>query len=78
MTELSATAEPLEVIRQSPTDRLGGLKVVKGLIEMKRYYIAYGSNLNVGQMKYRCPKAKIVGTAELKNNTLYFRGSKTG
>ena len=45
---------------------------------MKRYYIAYGSNLNVGQMKYRCPKAKIVGTAVLENNTLYFRGSKTG
>ena len=44
-----------------PTDRFGGLKVVKGLIKMKkRYYIAYGSNLNVRQMKLRCPKATIL------------------
>ena len=77
-TRRFATAELLEEYRHSPIDRFCGLKVVKGLIEMKRYYIAYGSNLNVGQMKYRCPKAKIVGTAVLENNTLYFRGSKTG
>lgn len=31
---------------------------------MKRYYLAYGSNLNVRQMKYRCPTAKIAGTAQ--------------
>lgn len=77
-TQRFATAELLEEYRHSPIDRFCGLKVVKGLIDMKRYYIAYGSNLNVGQMKYRCPKAKIVGTAVLENNTLYFRGSKTG
>nr|DAV44622.1 MAG TPA: hypothetical protein [Caudoviricetes sp.] len=29
MTELSATAEPLEEYRHSPTDRFGGLKVVE-------------------------------------------------
>ena len=23
----------------------------------KKYYIAYGSNLSVGQMAYRCPEA---------------------
>ena len=27
----------------------------------KRYYIAYGSNLNVYQMRYRCPNARIIG-----------------
>ena len=27
----------------------------------KRYYIAYGSNLNIDQMSYRCPGAKVVG-----------------
>ena len=79
MTELSATAEPLEEYRHSPTDRFGGLKAVKGLIKMKkRYYIAYGSNLNVRQMKIRCSKAKLVGTATLENHILYFRGSLTG
>ena len=29
----------------------------------KRYYIAYGSNLNVRQMLMRCPSARIIGTS---------------
>lgn len=45
---------------------------------MKRYYLAYGSNLNVEQMAVRCPSAKAVGTAEIKNYGLLFKGSKTG
>ena len=44
----------------------------------KRYYIAYGSNLNVEQMAFRCPTAKPVGTAVLENHTLFFRGSQSG
>ena len=44
----------------------------------KRYYIAYGSNLNVNQMRVRCPHATILGTAELKDWELLFKGSKTG
>ena len=39
-----------------------------------RLYIAYGSNLNLEQMKRRCPTAEVVGTAELKNWRLRFRG----
>ena len=39
-----------------------------------RLYIAYGSNLNLEQMKHRCPTAEVVGTAELKNWRLWFRG----
>ena len=45
---------------------------------MKRYYLAYGSNLNVRQMKTRYPKATILGTANLKGRELLFKGSKTG
>lgn len=45
---------------------------------MKRLYIAYGSNLNVMQMKTRCPNAKILGTAKLKGWELLFKGSKSG
>ena len=45
---------------------------------MKRLYIAYGSNLNVRQMKTRCPNAKILGTAKLKGWELVFKGSKSG
>ena len=45
---------------------------------MKKYYLAYGSNLNVHQMKYRCPTAKIVGTAVIRDYELLYKGSKTG
>lgn len=44
----------------------------------KKYYIAYGSNLNVRQMLHRCPTARIIGTAELDGWQLLFKGSKTG
>ena len=44
----------------------------------KRYYIAYGSNLNIRQMRWRCPTARIIGTAELAGWRLLFKGSKTG
>ena len=40
-----------------------------------RYYIAYGSNLNQGQMSYRCPGATPVGKITLKNHRLMFRGA---
>ena len=41
---------------------------------MKRYYIAYGSNLSLEQMARRCPTAKVVGTAMLKDWRLLFNG----
>ena len=47
-------------------------------MKTKRYYIAYGSNLNVTQMMHRCPDARIIGITHLKDWTLLFRGSKTG
>jgi len=40
----------------------------------KRLYVAYGSNLNLEQMKYRCPTAKLYGTGEIKNYELQFKG----
>ena len=45
---------------------------------MKRYYIAYGSNLNIRQMRFRCPLARIIGTSEINDYELLFKGSKTG
>lgn len=42
------------------------------------FYAAYGSNLNVAQMALRCPGARIVGTAIIKDYRLMFKGSKTG
>lgn len=40
----------------------------------KRLYVAYGSNLNIRQMKHRCPTAKLYGTGEIKNYELQFKG----
>lgn len=48
------------------------------MAQKNHYYIAYGSNLNLLQMKRRCPSAKVIGTALLKNWELLFKGSKTG
>ena len=45
---------------------------------MSRFYLAYGSNLSVGQMLRRCPDAVYAGTAVIKGYRLMFRGSKTG
>ena len=40
---------------------------------MNRIYLAYGSNMNLEQMKYRCPKAKVLGSAVLDGWRLMFR-----
>ncbi len=42
-----------------------------------RFYIAYGSNLNLKQMARRCPAAKVVKATYLKNWRLMFRGKGT-
>lgn len=41
-----------------------------------KLYIAYGSNLNLSQMAYRCPSAKIYGTGILNNWELLYKGHK--
>lgn len=43
-----------------------------------KLYIAYGSNLNLEQMKLRCPSSKLWGTGFIKDWELVYRGSKTG
>ncbi|WP_026889875.1 gamma-glutamylcyclotransferase family protein [Lacrimispora aerotolerans] len=40
-------------------------------------YIAYGSNLNLTQMAYRCPTAEVIGTSEMKDYEMLFRGSRS-
>ena len=46
--------------------------------KMKRYYLAYGSNLNIAQMQFRCPDAVVAGTAVIPDYELLFKGSLTG
>ena len=43
-----------------------------------KIYAAYGSNMNIEQMKRRCPKAKVIGTGELRGYVLTFRGIGSG
>ena len=43
-----------------------------------RYYFAYGSNMNLEQMKYRCPAAEVVENVRLENYRLAFRGRAPG
>ena len=38
-------------------------------------YFAYGSNINLDQMAYRCPDASVVGPVTLENYELLFRRS---
>ena len=45
---------------------------------VKKYYLAYGSNLNIRQMLGRCRQARIVGVSEIPNYELLFKGSRTG
>ena len=42
---------------------------------MGKLYVAYGSNLNLSQMAYRCPSARIYGAGQLNNWELVYRGS---
>lgn len=36
------------------------------------YYVAYGSNMNLGQMKFRCPKSKVICNGTLIGWKLVF------
>ena len=40
-------------------------------------YVAYGSNINLPQMSFRCPHSKVVGTSMVKGWELEFRGVAT-
>ena len=41
----------------------------------RKYYLAYGSNLDVDQMLRRCPEAVQIGTASIEDYELVFRGN---
>ncbi len=41
-----------------------------------KLYVAYGSNLNVAQMAYRCPTARMVSSAVIPNWELLYKGTR--
>ena len=44
----------------------------------KKLYAAYGSNLNIRQMAYRCPGAKLIGAGVIPGYKLQFKGQRNG
>ena len=47
-------------------------------MENKKYYIAYGSNLNLPQMAVRYPTARVIGASRMNDSRLLFRGPHGG
>ncbi|MEA4922836.1 MAG: gamma-glutamylcyclotransferase family protein [Eubacteriaceae bacterium] len=45
---------------------------------MEKFYIAYGSNMDIRQMKYRCPDSELLGSTVLDGWELLFKGSYSG
>ena len=43
-----------------------------------RLFAAYATGVNRAEMAKHCPTAKLIGTTELKNYRLAFRGSRAG
>lgn len=43
----------------------------------EQLYFAYGSNMNLDQMEFRCPAASVVGNVRLENYRLTFCGVAT-
>lgn len=43
-----------------------------------KLYVAYGSNLNKEQMKYRCPDSKVYATGVIEDYELQFKGRPNG
>ena len=43
-----------------------------------KLYLAYGSNMDLAQMKARCPGARLLGAGRLDGWRLLFKGSRTG
>ena len=49
------------------------------MIEIKeKHYFAYGSNMNLNQMAFRCPDAEVVEPVRLEGYCLAFRMSGGG
>jgi gamma-glutamylcyclotransferase (GGCT)/AIG2-like uncharacterized protein YtfP len=48
------------------------------MVNKTKIYGAYGSNMNIQQMKQRCPRGKIIGKGMLQDYKLTFRGKYRG
>ena len=79
MTSILASQEELNQLQKDK--ELANLiynQIQEELSQNKRLYLAYGSNLNINQMMFRCPKAKFIMTNKLSHYKLTFRNVGRG
>ena len=69
--------EPVNAV-EKPAEEEPELVVEEKPQKPIRYYLAYGSNLNLEQMSRRCPTARKVGTSVIHDYRLMFKGSSSG
>lgn len=74
--QLNSAVEEMEKKEKEPEAPVDEEPVVEE--KPVRYYLAYGSNLNLAQMSHRCPTAKKAGIAIIKDYRLMFKGSASG
>lgn len=72
--KLTEDGEPYGDVVLAASHKVCAIIEVDKLLTVKRYYIAYGSNINLQQMKHRCPTAVVEGTASITDYELVFRG----
>ena len=53
---------------------LNQIEMEEIIMEKRRLYAAYGSNMNLEQMSRRCKTAKVVGCGLIEGYTLIFKG----
>ena len=53
-------------------------RIFSGDWRLPSIYVAYGSNMNINQMKSRCPRARILGNSMLDGYSLLFKANRRG
>lgn len=61
--KLTEDGEPYGDVVLTASHKVCAIIEVDKLLTVKRYYIAYGSNINTTQMAHRCPTAVVEGTS---------------
>lgn len=73
--KLTENGEPYGDVVLTASHKVCAIIEVDKLLTIKRYYIAYGSNINTTQMAHRCPTAVVEGIATVPGYELVFKGS---
>ena len=75
--KLTEDGEPYGDVVLTASHKVCAIIEVDKLLTVKRYYIAYGSNINTTQMAHRCPTAVVEGTSTVPGYELVFKGSRS-